>query len=64
MLQLDPNVIQQKNSQQNWSSTISEQGRTNGQSDKVTKGQMDKGTNPNRPGFPGFDVGLDTARIR
>ncbi len=56
MFQLDPNGTQQENSQQNWSSEFSEQGRTNG--------QVDKWTNPNRTGFPGSDVGLDTARIR
>ncbi len=56
MLQLGPNGRQQKNSQQNWSSTFSVQGRTNGQSDKVTKWQRDKVTNPNRTGPPFQDL--------
>ena len=40
MFQLDPNGTQQENSQQNWSSTFSEQGRTN---NKGTKGQTQTG---------------------
>ena len=53
MLQGDPNGTQHKKIQQNWSSTFSEQGWTNGQSDKVTK--------PTRTPFPGSDLGSERA---
>ncbi len=46
MFQLDPNGTQQENSQQNWSSTFSKQGRTNGQADKGTNTKHQTQTGP------------------